>query len=144
MTRREKRNRFSRWLSELLNFGKAGIQPRRILVEPLEKREVFAGDLFLDLLGSASYSIAGDTAQDIASPSSVGETELVGEGEDAVDLVAFAKFLASSSFTFYGADWCPHCKEQKALFQDGAKYLPFVEVTNGDRSSNHRSGLRPK
>ncbi len=137
MTRREKRNRFSRWLSELLNFGKAGIQPRRILVEPLEKREVFAADPFLGLLGSA-YSIAGDTsaAQSVAMPASEGEDDLVGEGEDAVDLVAFAKFLSTSSFTFFGADWCPHCKEQKALFQDGAKYLPFVEVTNGDRSLN--------
>ena len=137
MTRREKRNRFSRWLSELLNFGKAGIQPRRILVEPLEKREVFAADPFLGLLGSA-YSIAGDTTHDVALQPSEGESDLVGEGEDAVDLVAFAKFLASSSFTFYGADWCPHCRDQKALFQDGAKYLPFVEVTNGDRTANQR------
>lgn len=136
MTRREKRNRFSRWLLELLNFGKAGIQPRRILVEPLEKREVFAGDLFLDLLGSANYSIAADTAQEIGVLSGEGESDLVGEGEDAVDLVAFAKFLGSSSFTFYGADWCPHCRDQKALFQDGADFLPYVEVTNPDRTLN--------
>jgi len=135
MTRREKRNRFSRWLSELLNFGKAGIQPRRILVEPLEKREVFAADPFLGLLGSA-YSIAGDTAQNVAMPSSEGESDLIGEGEDAVDLVAFAKYLADTGFTFYGTDWCRHCNDQKALFQDGAKHLPFVEVTNGDRTSN--------
>ncbi len=135
MTRREKRNRFSRWLSEMLNFGKAGIQPRRILVEPLEKREVFAADPFLGLLGSA-YSIENDTAQDVATLSGEGESDLVGEGEDAIDLVAFAKYLADAGFTFYGADWCPHCKEQKELFQDGAKHLPFVEVTNGDRTSN--------
>ena len=136
MTRREKRNRFSRWLSELLNFGKPGIQPRRILVEPLEKREVFAADMFLEMLGSANYSIAGDTAQEVSMPSSEGEADLIGEGEDAADLVAFAKYLSDTGFTFYGADWCPHCNDQKALFQDGAKHLPFVEVTNGDRSSN--------
>lgn len=135
MTRREKRNRFSRWLSELLNFGKAGNQPRRILVEPLEKREVFAADPFLGLLGS-NYSISADTAQDVAMPSSEGESDLVGEGEDAVDLVAFAKFLTDSGFKFYGADWCPHCRDQKALFGDGAKYLPFIETTNGDHTSN--------
>ena len=136
MTRREKRNRFSRWLSELLNFGKAGIQPRRILVEPLEKREVFSADSFLEMLGSANYSIANDTAQDSVMITGTGTSGLVAEGEAANDLVAFAKYLKDTGFTFYGADWCPHCNEQKALFEDGAKHLPFIEVTNGDRTSN--------
>ena len=136
MTRREKRNRFSRWLLELFNFGKAGIAPRRILVEPLEKREVFAGDLFLDFSSSPVYSIANDTAQENTYQSNSSTAGLVGEGEAANDLVAFAKYLKDTGFIFYGADWCPHCRDQKALFDDGYKYLPFVEVTNPDRTSN--------
>jgi large repetitive protein len=135
MTRREKRNRFSRWLLELFNFSKTGTQPRRILVEPLEKREVFAVDAFLGLLGSA-YSIAADTSQQSVFESSSTDSELVGEGEAANDLVAFAKYLNDTGFIFYGADWCPHCRDQRALFEDGAKYLPFVETTNPDRTSN--------
>jgi len=27
----------------------------------------------------------------------------------------------------YGAYWCPHCEEQKALFGDAARDLPYVE-----------------
>ena len=136
MTRREKRNRFSVWLAELLNFGKANYQPRRILVEPLEKREVFAVDPLLAMLGSATnYSIANDTAQ-TTTLTSEGESDLVGEGEAANDLVAFAKALADAGVRFFGAAWCPFCNEQKALFEDGAKFLPFIEVTNPDRTSN--------
>ena len=54
------------------------------------------------------------------------------EGEAAVDLVGFAKALAASGTTFYGAAWCPACKQQKDLFEDGYQFLPFVEVTNLD------------
>ena len=64
---------------------------------------------------------------------------LVIEGDaanDSRDLVAFAQAIAASGATFYGAAWCPHCTAQKELFEDGGKYLPFVEVTNGDRSRN--------
>ncbi len=137
MTRREKRNRFSRWLSELLNFGKAGLEPRRILVESLEKREVFAADPFLAMLGSAgNYSIASDVAQESPTLTAEGEGDLAGEGEAANDLVAFAKSLSDAGVRFFGAAWCSFCNEQKALFQDGAKHLPFIEVTNPDRTSN--------
>ncbi len=59
------------------------------------------------------------------------------EGEDAPDLVAFAKALkAKTGVAFYGAIWCPFCNEQKQLFQDGAQFLPFQEVTNPDRTPN--------
>ena len=52
------------------------------------------------------------------------------------DLVAFAQALSASGSIFYGAGWCPHCTEQKEAFQDGQFYLPFVEVTNPDRTPN--------
>ncbi|MDQ2700597.1 MAG: peptidylprolyl isomerase, partial [Actinomycetota bacterium] len=52
----------------------------------------------------------------------------------ANDLVAFAKALAAANVKFYGAAWCPHCTATKALFEDGAQYLPFVEVTDANRN----------
>ncbi|PQO44692.1 peptidylprolyl isomerase [Blastopirellula marina] len=53
-----------------------------------------------------------------------------------VDLVALAKAITDSGAKFYGAVWCPHCTEQKELFGDGGEYLPFIEVTNPDRTLN--------
>lgn len=142
MSRRDKRRRFSQWLGELLAYptrgavGKA-IQSRSILVEPLESRQLLAGDSFMALLGSANpgASLQNDAPQDF-SGSLAAEGELVGEGEDAIDLVALAKALTDSGARFFGAAWCPFCTEQKELFEDGGKFLPFIEVTNPDRTPN--------
>ncbi len=46
----------------------------------------------------------------------------------------FAICLAEKEAVFYGAFWCPHCHEQKALFGKSKKFLPYVECSNGDRS----------
>ena len=61
-----------------------------------------------------------------------------------VDHIAFAQAIADGpdgpggepGATFFGAHWCPHCTDQKELFQDGQSFLPFVEVTNPDRTPN--------
>jgi thiol-disulfide isomerase/thioredoxin len=42
---------------------------------------------------------------------------------------AFAKCIANTSTTFYGASWCPHCHDQKAEFGTAAQYLPYVECS---------------
>lgn len=42
---------------------------------------------------------------------------------------AFAKCIASSGATFYGASWCPHCAAQKAEFGSSAQYFPYVECS---------------
>jgi len=47
-----------------------------------------------------------------------------------------AKHLAASGAKFYGAYWCPHCAEQKRLFGQAARYLPYVECD--PRSSEAR------
>ncbi len=49
---------------------------------------------------------------------------------------AFARCIAHTSTTFYGAWWCPHCQAQKTEFGDAAKYLPYVECANTDTSEN--------
>ncbi len=45
---------------------------------------------------------------------------------------AFAKCIAQTSTTFYGAFWCPHCQNQKREFGDAAHYLPYVECSTPD------------
>jgi len=42
---------------------------------------------------------------------------------------ALAEHLSSMDVKFYGAQWCPHCKDQKALFGAAAKRLPYVECS---------------
>ena len=43
------------------------------------------------------------------------------------DKDTFAKCLTEKGLTFYGAEWCSHCKEEKALFGDSFKYIKYVE-----------------
>ena len=40
-----------------------------------------------------------------------------------------AEHLADSGAVFYGASWCPHCQEQKALFGASEDRLPYVECS---------------
>jgi hypothetical protein len=47
-------------------------------------------------------------------------------------LDAFATCIKDSGATFYGAFWCPHCQNQKALFGSSAKLLPYVECSTPD------------
>jgi hypothetical protein len=58
------------------------------------------------------------------------------EGEAAPDSVAFAKALAASGAKLFGADWNATTTQQRALFNEGANYLPYFEVTNPDRTPN--------
>ncbi|MEK6858539.1 MAG: hypothetical protein AABX53_01345 [Nanoarchaeota archaeon] len=48
--------------------------------------------------------------------------------------VALAQCIADSGAKFYGAFWCSHCNDQKELFGSAAKYLPYIECSNADRS----------
>jgi glutaredoxin len=41
----------------------------------------------------------------------------------------FAKCLSQKGVTMYGAEWCTHCKNQKAMFGDSFKYVTYVECT---------------
>ena len=44
-------------------------------------------------------------------------------------LDGFAQCLADQGATFYGAFWCPRCREQKALFGRAQRFLPYVECS---------------
>jgi hypothetical protein len=42
-------------------------------------------------------------------------------------LDAFAKCLAVKQVKMYGAYWCPHCAEQKEMFESSFQFVPYVE-----------------
>ncbi len=44
-------------------------------------------------------------------------------------LDGFAQCLKTQGAVFYGAFWCPHCQNQKAMFGSSVKYLPYVECS---------------
>lgn len=48
-------------------------------------------------------------------------------------LTAFAQCVDESGATFYGAYWCPACQDQKALFGNAEKSLPYVECSLPNR-----------
>lgn len=40
---------------------------------------------------------------------------------------AFAQCLSTKQAKMYGLYWCPHCLEQKAMFGQAFRYVPYVE-----------------
>lgn len=48
------------------------------------------------------------------------------------NLDEFATCLKDREVTFYGAFWCPHCQDQKALFGKADELLPYVECSTPD------------
>lgn len=141
--KRTRRSRLSRLLGRLNPVAPTSRESEarrsraeRLYLETLEQRQLLAGDVSIvsaDTIGpiEAQADVAPIVAQAFHSNLT---TQTAAEGESAPDLVQFAKDLDSAGVVFFGANWCPACSEQKQLFQDGSDDLPFVEVTNPDRS----------
>ena len=47
-------------------------------------------------------------------------------------LDGFAQCLKEKGALFYGAFWCSHCQNQKAIFGSSKKYLPYIECSTPD------------
>jgi len=47
-------------------------------------------------------------------------------------LDSFAQCLKDKGALFYGAFWCPHCQDQKAMFDSSKSLLPYVECSTAD------------
>lgn len=45
----------------------------------------------------------------------------------------FAKCLTENGAKFYGAFWCSHCNNQKALFGNSVKYVNYIECSTPNR-----------
>jgi len=64
----------------------------------------------------------------------LGYTGILGPTPGAEDPLAraLAEHLSNTGdVKFYGAQWCPHCQDQKNLFGVAAKRLPYVECSPG-------------
>ncbi len=55
----------------------------------------------------------------------------------------FAECLGNAGAKFYGAFWCPHCKEQKDLFENSLK-LPYIECSTPDRKAQTQICIEQK
>jgi glutaredoxin len=42
--------------------------------------------------------------------------------------------LKEKGAIFYGADWCPHCTNQKAMFGEAVSLLPYIECTTAENA----------
>lgn len=138
------RPRGTRWVRRALIdwlVGQREFSPRRgrLLLEPLESRQLLAGDVeWFSTTAAEEFGLASHEPA-IVSVGLAAEGEgavTTPEGELAPDLVAFAKALSAAEVIYFGAAWCPACTQQKQLFADGGQFLPFVEVTKADRTLN--------
>jgi cyclophilin family peptidyl-prolyl cis-trans isomerase len=100
---------------------------KSFLFETLENRSLMAGDLYSPYAGGGNDT---DDTPAITSTSG-GEASVV-----ANDMVALAKALKNANVKFYGAAWNTATTTTKNMFEDGAQYLPFIEVTNPDKTFN--------
>jgi uncharacterized membrane protein len=55
-----------------------------------------------------------------------------------------AEHLTKSDAKFYGTYWCPHCQNQKELFGESAKRLPYVECSPGGQSAPQAAECKEK
>ncbi|MFO0885970.1 MAG: hypothetical protein U0894_17605 [Pirellulales bacterium] len=110
---------------------------RAFLVENLEPRAMMAADVLTSLTstGSNLYGPYSEVGSNSAGTNNY-STSAMPEGESGQDLVAFAKALAASGAKLYGADWNADTTTQRNTFEDGWRFLPFVEVTNADHTAN--------
>jgi len=42
-------------------------------------------------------------------------------------LDTFAQCLSSKGMKMYGLSWCPHCEEQKEMFESAVQYIDYTE-----------------
>ena len=123
-----------------------GLTQNEIELATIRMRALSAGELVFtvnpaDILPAHDTLLFGESTPtnpvDIEYEDALAVT--VTDTPTAPDLVQFAKDIAASGAVFYGAAWCPHCTDQKELFEDGQVFLPFVEATNPDRTPNQIS-----
>ncbi len=55
-----------------------------------------------------------------------------------------ATCLKDKGVKFYGAFWCPHCRDQKKEFGNSAKLLPYIECSTPDASGQLQTCIDAK
>ena len=72
---------------------------------------IILGAILIVIIGGVSFLVR------IASE----ENNMPGKYDD------FARCLKDKGIIMYGADWCPHCQNEKAAFGNSFKYVNYVE-----------------
>jgi hypothetical protein len=62
-----------------------------------------------------------------------------GAADTSAKYDSFAQCLSQKGVKFYGAFWCPHCQAQKKMFGGSVKYLPYIECSTPDGSSQNQT-----
>ncbi|MBU6310496.1 hypothetical protein KGO06_00990 [Patescibacteria group bacterium] len=57
---------------------------------------------------------------------------------------ALAQCIRDSGAVFFGAWWCPHCREQKESFGDAAELLPYIECSTPDGKGQTKACIDAK
>ena len=55
---------------------------------------------------------------------------------------ALAEHLTKVGVVMYGASWCEHCQQQKDLFGEAARRLPYIECSTGGPGTPQTSECR--
>jgi thiol-disulfide isomerase/thioredoxin len=66
------------------------------------------------------------------------QAPVVEKKEAQKSTIALAQCLKDKGAVFYGAFWCPHCKQQKALFGTAVEALPYVECSTPDGNAQNQ------
>ncbi len=57
---------------------------------------------------------------------------------------SFAKCLSSKQARMYGLFWCPHCADQKRMFQGSFQYVPYIECAVRDSDGKVSKEMAPE
>lgn len=57
------------------------------------------------------------------------------------ELDAFAQCITEAGAAMYGADWCPHCQNQKKMFGSSFEYVNYVECEQ-NKEACLQAGIR--
>jgi hypothetical protein len=68
--------------------------------------------------------------------------ENISSGPGEYDTLATC--LTEKGAKFYGAFWCPHCRDQKKFFGNSAKLLPYVECSTPNASGQLQACIDKK
>ena len=81
-----------------------------------------------NITASSSQAVISDqNTSSQSSSSSLSESAVSATSDAGIDPVALAKYMTAQGMTLYGAYWCSHCKDQKALFGEALQYVKYVE-----------------
>lgn len=88
---------------------------------------IAAGLIFLSSRNKGDNNNVAVNTSDASTSGTVAGASTEDSSFDAALIEKLALFLKEKGMVMYGADWCPHCQEQKKEFGDSFKEIDYVE-----------------